>query len=390
MLHSQVEDFCAERKSRAFSTVIRRAIEDSSLSSFEECIPAVLGLVGSIFNRAGLDTTCAVEMKCNLKLVLQQARNACLKRKDLNESFAERVALVIVTRVSGLVQGLMSRSDDDTSKSVGHLEMELKSLASSVNSATQGGIVDLIQNRDMQKLATEKASRVVNICMSAVVSSGANGHVTATSLRHASATKNEVLLSLVGPDGLQQMNQNKLAHDQVRQKLRTAEARTSPEYQALQLNLSTFQAEQSVVQEKIQELKNVLKEYEDENAMLSRKVHKTQNEIARLDETCNGEIAELKKELAHTSTAAESDICVRTLANHLAVYESSVKDSLNVSSVVSSGNENMEEIIPSKIGLYLTRARNYFRSEADCVQFVRNRVRTLEIEVNSLVSPVER
>jgi hypothetical protein len=124
--------------------------------------------------------------------------------------------------------------------------------------------------------------------------------------------------------------------------------------------------------------------------MLSRKVDETQNEIARLDEACNGEIAELKKELAHTAIATESDIGVRTLANHLAVYESSVKDSLNVSSAVSTGAENMEEIIPSKIGLYLTRARNYFRSEADCVQFLRTRVRALENEVNSLVSHIER
>jgi hypothetical protein len=54
------------------------------------------------------------------------------------------------------------------------------------------------------------------------------------------------------------MNQKKLAHDQVRQKLKSAETRTSPEYQALKLNLSTFQAEQSIVQEKIEELKNAL------------------------------------------------------------------------------------------------------------------------------------
>jgi hypothetical protein len=390
MLHSQVEDFCAERNTRAFSTVIRRAIEESSLSIFEECRHAVLGLVGSIFNRAGMDTNSATEMKINLKLVLQQARNACLKSKDQDEAFAERVTLVIVTRVSGLVQDFMSRSDDDTSKSVRHLEKEIESLSSSLNSAAQGGIVDLIQNRDMQKLATEKASKVVNIYMSSAVPSGANGHVTARSLERASATKDEVLLSLVGPDGLQQMNQNKLAHDEVRQKLKSAEARTSPEYQALKLNLSTFQAEQSIVQEKIEELKNALKQLEDEDAMLSRKVDETQDEIASLDETCNGEIAKLKKELAQTSKVAESDICVRTLANHLAVYESSVKDSVNVSSVVITGKENMEEIIPSKIGLYLTRARNYFRSEADCVQFLRTRVRTLENEVNHLVSHVER
>jgi DNA repair exonuclease SbcCD ATPase subunit len=238
----------------------------------------------------------------------------------------------------------------------------------------------------MQKSATEKASRVVNITMSSAVSNGANRHVTAKILAHASATKDEVLLSLVGPDGLEKMKQNKLAHDDVRQKLKSVEDRTSPEYQALNINLHTFQAERTAVQEKMEELKNALKRLEEEDTMINRKIIETQKEISSLDETCNGEVAMLKKELAQASKTAESDNSIRARANQLAVYESSVKNSVNVSSAVSTGNENIAEIIPNKIGLYLTRARNYFRSEADCVQFLRNRVRTLEKEIISLVS----
>jgi chromosome segregation ATPase len=182
------------------------------------------------------------------------------------------------------------------------------------------------------------------------------------------------------------MKQNKLAHDDVRQKLKSVEDRTSPEYQALNINLHTFQAERTAVQEKMEELKNALKRLEEEDTMINRKIIETQKEISSLDETCNGEVAMLKKELAQASKTAESDNSIRALANQLAVYESSVKNSVNVSSAVSTGNENIAEIIPNKIGLYLTRARNYFRSEADCVQFLRNRVRTLEKEIISLVS----
>lgn len=326
------------------------------------------------------------EMKGNLRLVLQQARTAYLKNTGQDEAFAERVTLVIVTRLSGLFQDLMSRSDDDASKSVHHLEKEIDSLSCSLHSVAQGGIIELIQNRDMQKSATEKASRVVNITMSSAVSNGANRHVTAKILARASATKDEVLLSLVGTDGLEKMKQNKLAHDDVRQKLKSVEDRTSPEYQALNINLHTFQAERTDVQEKMEELKNALKRLEEENTMINRKIIETQKEISSLDETCNGEVAMLKKELAQASKTAESDNSIRALANQLAVYESSVKNSVNVSSAVSTGNENIAEIIPNKIGLYLTRARNYFRSEADCVQFLRNRVRTLEKEIISLVS----
>jgi dihydroxyacetone kinase-like predicted kinase len=149
-----------------------------------------------------MDAMSVEEMKGNLRLVLQQARTAYLKNTGQDEAFAERVTLVIVTRISGLFQGLMSRSDDDASKSVRHLEKEIDSLSCSLHSVAQGGIIELIQNRDMQKSATEKASRVVNITMSSAVSNGANRHVTAKILAHASATKDEVLLSLVGPDGL--------------------------------------------------------------------------------------------------------------------------------------------------------------------------------------------
>jgi len=337
-------------------------------------------MVSSVFIKAGMDSTSASEMKGSLRLVLQQGRTAYAKNKKERNALAESIGNAIVARISGLVRDLMSRDDNDASKSMRHLEKEIDSLSTSLNSFGQCGIVELIQNRDVQKQAADKASMVVNIAMGTVpVGDVADVQVS-------SVTKDEVLLSLVGSDGLEKMNANKLAHDAVRQKMKDAESRSSPEYQAHKMNLSTFQGERSIVAGNIEELKNALKKLEEEDAMLCRKIEGAEKEIAALDEDSNGEVAKLREELAVTSKAAESDVSVRTLADRLAVYEMTVKQSVNATSVVSNGSEDMSNIVPEKMNLYLIRARNYFRSEADCVQFLRSRVRMLETEANSLVS----
>ena len=326
-----------------------------------------------------MDSVSASEMKGSLRLVLQQARNAYAKNKKEREILADSIVNAIVTRISGLVQELMSKDGDDVSKCIRHLEKENESLSVSLNGVGQGGIAELIHNRDVQKEAVDKASTVVNIAMG----STPNGQVATVEV--SCVTKNDVLLSLVGTDGLEKMNANKIAHDAVRQKMKDAETRTSPEYQALKMNLSTFQGERSIVAEKIDELKNALKLLEEEDAMLRRKIEGAEKEIAALDESSSGEIAKLRNELAQTSKKVECDVSVRTLSDRLAVYETFVKQSVHASSVVSNGHADMLDIIPEKMNLYLIRARNYFRSEADCVQFLRSRVRVLETEANSLV-----
>lgn len=340
-------------------------------------------MVTSVFTKAGMDSLSASEMKSSLRLVLQQARTAYSKNKEDQEALAECIGNAIVTRISGLVQELMSHEDDDASKSIRQLEKEIDSLSTSLNNLGQCGIAELIQNRDTQKSAADKALTVVNIAMGAVPQDG-----NVATVEVSSVTKDEVLLSLVGEDGLEKMNANKAAHDAVRQKIKEAEARTSPEYQALKMNLSTFQGERSLVADKIEELKNELKQLEEKDAMLERKIEGTEKEMAALHESSSGEMQKLQAELAKTSKAAESDFSVRSLADRLAIYETSVKQSVvSTSSVHFNGNEDMSNLVPEKLSSYLVRARNYFRAEADCVQFLRSRMRTIETEANSLVSP---
>lgn len=357
---------------------MRRSIEETSDSS----LPGVLTLVSSIFLKAGMDSVSTSEMKGSLRLVLQQARTAYIKNKSEQESFAESISNSIVTRISGLVGDLLSRDDDDARKSISHLEKEIDSLSTSLNRRGQCGIAELIQKRDVQKQAADKASAVVNIAMGSVPNKNAD------LVQVSSVAKDEVLLSLVGSDGLGKMNENKIAHDAVRQKMKDAESRSSPEYQALKMNLSTFQGERSVVADKIEELKNALKLLEEQDCMLCQKIQGVEKEIAALDKSSSGEVAKLQKELAVTSKAAESDVSVRTLADRLAMYETSAKQAISTSSFVTNEGENISNIVPEKMNSYLIRARNYFRSEADCVQFLRSRVRDLETETISLVSSI--
>jgi myosin heavy subunit len=227
----------------------------------------------------------------------------------------------------------------------------------------------------------DKASTVVNIAMGSVPNNNA------PLVQVSSVTKDEVLLSLVGEDGLEQMNANKRAHDAIRQKMKDAEARSSPEYQTLKQNLVAFQDERADITKKMEELKNALKLLEEKDAVLCEKIQGAEKDIAALDESSNGEMAKLQKELAVTSKATESDVSLRTLADRLAMYETTAKQTISTSSfAATNGDEDMSNVVPEKMNSYLIRARNYFRSEADCVQFLRGRVRALETEANSLVS----
>jgi predicted nucleic acid-binding Zn-ribbon protein len=338
-------------------------------------------MVTSVFLKAGMDSLSASEIKGSLRLVLQQARTAYAKNNQ-DAVVAERAANAICSRISALVADLLSRDDDDASKSIRHLEKEIESLSTSLNSLNgHCGIAQLIQNRDVQKQVADKASTVVNIAMGSVPNNNA------PLVQVSSVTKDEVLLSLVGEDGLEQMNANKSAHDAIRQKMKDAETRSSPEYQTLKQNLVAFQDELADITKKMEELKNALKLLEEKDAVLCEKIQGAEKDIAALDESSNGEMAKLQKELAVTSKATESDVSVRTLADRLAMYETTAKQTISTSSfAATNGDEDMSNVVPGKMNSYLIRARNYFRSEADCVQFLRGRVRTLETEANSLVS----
>jgi hypothetical protein len=73
------------------------------------------------------------------------------------------------------------------------------------------------------------------------------------------------------------------------------------------------------------------------------------------------------------------------LADGLKVYEESLKKAVTVSNIFENC-ENVNDFVPSKLGVYLVHVKNYLTSESECVDFLRERVKKLEKESRDLVS----
>jgi hypothetical protein len=385
LLFPQIHELCAAQKTRALPTVMRRTIAETpdQLKFAESVLPSMLHLIGSIFLNAGMSSTAASATRKNLESVMQLARQASLKRNDPDQVFAERVARYIVSRISESIDDLKSHGNDEGVDLILRLEDEIESLASSLATG-EGGVIELITKRDANKIAAEKSSTVFGVAMATTFR---GFEMPEEADESASVEKNEILVSLVGKTGVESMKTHKRVHDDLTQRKSSLESTNSDEYSRLHSNLETFQAERSMVAERMEELRLAMRQLEEDDAELEQKIVETELHVSEIDTGSMKEVEKLAEELQETEKVVDFEATIDNLAGGLKMYEESLKKAVTVSNIYENC-ENVNDFVPNKLGVYLVHVKNYLTSESECIDFLRNRVNLLEKDSRDLVSDV--
>jgi hypothetical protein len=373
--------------SRALPTVVRRAIaECTDQTKFDDkVLPSILHLIGTIFLNAGMPTQAISATRRTLGSVLQSARKASLERDDDQRGFADKISRYIVSRISNTVSDIRCRGgfDEDTDL-ICHLEEEIESLASSLMTGAENGIIELITKRDVTKSAAEKSSAVASVALGVSLRGDIQGTYLSIESDEISIDKDDILTSLIGEFGVETMKRNWAVHDELVSQI--AEIETSDQFECVELesNLKAYVKEQQLVAERMEELKRAMRQLEEDNEELGEKIAKTKARVSRLRAGRVCELSNLSRKLEETKQKLLFETTLDGLAGGLKAYEESLNSAIAVSTAFEA-YDSTADFVPSKINVYLERVKNYLNAEAECIEFLRGRVKSLKREGRDLV-----
>jgi len=166
-----------------------------------------------------------------------------------------------------------------------------------------------------------------------------------------------------------------------------------------QINLSTRQTNVSFkraeISKRMEQLRRELEELERQDELLVKEEKEVSSELERLERESDEEIDTLKAKIAAKSTHVAVDREVKRTVEKLGELESAwIRSSCATAEPETAAVPAPEparpsgppitELLPIKLDQYLNRARSYFQSESQCVEFLRNRVSSTEAEVLDL------
>ena len=137
---------------------------------------------------------------------------------------------------------------------------------------------------------------------------------------------------------------------------------------------------------KIIELKQTIEQLELRDAELCAKIEGLNADIEVESSTQSEEASRLNEEIKVAAEAVKYGTSVNTLVDLLKSYDDSLDKAINGSVKVTIETGDAGEVASQKMDSYLLRARNYFLTESQCVDFLRSRIQASENEVSELVS----
>jgi hypothetical protein len=237
--------------------------------------------------------------------------------------------------------------------------------------------------RDTHRIVAEKSSTVMGIIIaSSTQTSEMNGGNYDTTERLLDVTTDN-LASLVGNNTCESFQMTRTECDNLRMKLEMAQLGTGNQRTTLDTEIGIYTSEQERINARIELLKSELNSLEAKSSMLGSQISEAEAKAEALNQSCTLEVREIKTKLAEQSATLDFEDSARSVLQKLQSFETSLLKAEKKSQENGTFGEN---VIANKMGIYLVRMRNYFKAEADAVEFLRNRARFLEAEIPNLVS----
>lgn len=161
-------------------------------------------------------------------------------------------------------------------------------------------------------------------------------------------------------------------------------------------------AERQQITSQMDALRKELEELEAQEEQLSAEEEKASKELVRTENKSESRAAELRSQIEARASDVAVDREVRRAVDKLGEFElawilSSTAPTTSPAAAAASpppqevspeealaAERALANRVPGELGRYLTRARAYFRVEADCIEFLRGRVVRVEAEVVDL------
>lgn len=381
-----MEELCAAKTTLALPTIIQRSItECEDQSKFDGAVlPSVIRLYVAILTKSGISAAYIAISRGSFESVIKLARKSFLLLKnEEGKEFANRVAKFIASRISVAVE----ESKFAISAENGELqdEVDLLTTGKTATSSMDHDISLLLSKRDTLKSSAKKSMVVARMALNTLASQ--NGflptNATGNNSREVEMEKSDIFLAIVGEQGQQVIDQKRANLQVLKSKVQAGE----PEHIAdLRSSEEDYQSERQIIAQRIAELRQSIEKLEIYDAELCSKVLDIQSDIEGDVVNRSAENGRLDESLSQAQAAVKFGNSVGSLVDLLKTYDDSLEKAVNGSGQAFSSVDNMGEVVSSKMDAFLVRARSYFTSEAECVDFLRVRILSSQKTVGELVS----
>jgi hypothetical protein len=388
-----LEELCAAKTTLALPTIIQRSItECEDQSKFDGAVlPSVIRLYVAILTKSGISAAYIAISRGSFESVIKLARKSFLLLKnEEGKEFANRVAKFIASRISVAVEEskfAISAENGGATAAPAKLqeEVDLLTTGKTATSSMDHDISLLLSKRDTLKSSAKKSMVVARMALNTLASQ--NGflptNATGNNSREVEMEKSDIFLAIVGEQGQQVIDQKRANLQVLKSKVQAGE----PEHIAdLRSSEEDYQSERQIIAQRIAELRQSIEKLEIYDAELCSKVLDIQSDIEGDVVNRSAENGRLDESLSQAQAAVKFGNSVGSLVDLLKTYDDSLEKAVNGSGQAFSSVDNMGEVVSSKMDAFLVRARSYFTSEAECVDFLRVRILSSQKTVGELVS----
>jgi hypothetical protein len=382
----QIEELCVAQKTKAFSTVFKRGIDEANDNTqFETAIlPGLVRLVFGPLKKYGIQMEAAEEVALeeSVESLLKQARKVVILEEadNGNNDISGQVTDFIVARISEAIQTAKLSSDDSISRAVSTPVTGRKSLDKNKVSA-------FITKREMQKLFAKKAGIVARSSMEKLLPNGNGFMMNGSSSRADSVSDGVAVPTLVDEVTLAKFDERRMAVEELKSKGRDRE---SPRLKELRSVVSDLESERLAVQGKIAELKVTLQKLESEDEELAIKLGSVEGDIAEEQMKDSAEAKSLEEQLRKAKEAAKYGNLVGSLSGMMKSYAKTVETATIKKLKADEESKSLEELASSNMGVYLQQLSKYFAAESQCLLQLKSRLQLNTTNVTNLRLEMEQ
>jgi hypothetical protein len=379
----------------ALPTIIQRSItECEDQSKFDGAVlPSVIRLYVAILTKSGISTVNIATSRDSFESVIKLARKTFLLQNENDKDFANRVAKFIASRISVAVEDskfAIAAENGGATNAFGapakfQEEVDLLTTGKTATSSMDRDISLLLSKRDMFKSAAKKSMIVARMALNTLASQ--NGFLptngAGNNSREAETEKSDIFLAIVGEQGQQVIDQQRANLQDLKSKVHAGEPERMVDLRSTE---EDYVSERQIIAQRIAELRQSIEKLEMYDAELCAKVLDIQAEIESDVTSRSAKNVRLDESLSQAQAAVKFGNSVGSLVDLLKIYDDSLEKAVNGSGQAFSSTDNMGEVVSSKMDAFLVGARNYFTSEAECVDFLRARIMSSQKTVGELVS----
>mmetsp|Transcript_461 Transcript_461/g.1401 ORF Transcript_461/g.1401 Transcript_461/m.1401 type:complete len:850 (-) Transcript_461:280-2829(-) len=387
----EILEFCEVSKCEALTTVLRRAVLEGI-----DSMGSVMDMIGAILRASGATAAAVTPAAKSLGSTIVQARAVASSdvaaSRGVASTVASSVAESIVSSLRRAADKLKAASQDGE-RAIRRIEQEVDALASTLPAGGVGsasGVVDLMTRRDTHKVAAEKYGTVASIVIlsaSTADGGGTDGGVIEMDDSAVEEKKNAIVSSLLGSE-YDTIVSNRAGHAALEAQLDAAQASSRTEREALKTERTSQEERRKDISARIDELRLEMAQLEGEEKELGVKIAEVETKLDDLDKDCGDAVRDMKVELKTKEEILMLDDNTCVVADKLQLFEGALSKACATAAAAANedgGKSSMTfEKMSSKIGIYFVRMRNYFKAEADCVEFMSTRAQALTNETKDL------